>query len=113
MRRELKLENLIHMDGGRIAVAFDQALARLARDLEDRPGDDRARKVSLELELKPEIDTDGQYDDAKVQAQIKESIPNRKSKVIDLQPVRGGKLAFNDMSEDDARQHTFDELTNE
>jgi hypothetical protein len=113
-RRELKLENLIHMDGGRIAVAFDQALARLAKDLDDRPGDDRDRLITLQMKLKPSMDeASGQYEDAKVQVFITEKIPDRKSKVIDLQPVRGGKLAFNDLSEDDARQHTIDEITGE
>lgn len=112
-RRELKLENLIHIDGGRIAAAFDQAIQRLAMDCADRPGDDRERILTLQVKLKPVMDTDGQYEDAKMQAFLTEKIPHRKSKVIDLQPVRGGRFAFNDLSEDDAKQRTLDEMTGE
>lgn len=112
-RRELKFENLPLIDGGRIAVAFDQALARLAADCHDRPGDERDRVLTLQVKVKPVLDDDGQYEDAKLVAFLNEKIPDRKSKVIDLQPVRGGKFAFNDLSEDDAKQHTIDELTGE
>jgi hypothetical protein len=120
MRRELKLEELMHVDGGRIAVAFNQALARLAADCEDRPGDNKPRVVTLQCALVPMVDARGQYEDAKAQFQISDSIPKRKSKVIDLQPTRkskGGRqehsFAFNDLSEDDANQRTIDEMTGE
>jgi hypothetical protein len=112
-RRELKLENLPLIDGGRIAEAFNQGLNRLAADCADRPGDERARTLTLQASLVPCLDDEGQYEDAKIQFQVCETIPKRKSKVIDLQPVRGNKFAFNDLAEDDARQHTIDELTGE
>lgn len=116
MRRHLKLEELTHVDGGRIAIAFNQAMARLAADCADRPGDVRPRTLALQCALIPHVDAQGQYEDAKAQFFIVESIPKRKSKVIDLQPTRVGNshaFAFNDLSEDDARQHTIDEMAGE
>lgn len=119
-RRELKLEELMHVDGGRIAVAFNQALARLAADCEDRPGDNKPRIVNLQCALIPVLDAQGQYEEAKTQFVISDSIPKRKSKIISLQPTRktkGGKqtnsFAFNDLSEDDVHQKTIDEVTGE
>lgn len=57
--QQLTLESVIALDGGRVPVAFNQAVARAVRDLEDRPNDDKARKITLELSLAPICDDGG------------------------------------------------------
>jgi len=42
--KELQLATLADLDGGKIAVAWQQALKRLIADCEDRPGEQAARE---------------------------------------------------------------------
>lgn len=43
------LAALASIDGGRIAIAFEQALRRVAQDCDDRPGEKKERTVTLSL----------------------------------------------------------------
>jgi len=52
---ELTLSAIAEMDGGRIGEAMKQALKRIAQDMDDRPGDDRPRKINLEIATIPVI----------------------------------------------------------
>jgi hypothetical protein len=49
----LNAETLSHLDSGRASAALDQALKKAVLDCLDRPGDDRPRKITLCLEVKP------------------------------------------------------------
>lgn len=105
--RELDLAEVATLDGERIGEAFRQALKRMASDIDDRPGDDRPRKVSLEMALVPEIDESGNCDNVKMQIQVKESIPTRKSRVYDLgikRTAAGKCLTFSPDSPDNHNQ---------
>jgi hypothetical protein len=51
--QQFKLENLVDLDGGKACVAFEQHVRRAALDCMDQPGDNAARKVTLEITLKP------------------------------------------------------------
>ncbi len=105
--KELDLHGLAEIDGGRIGAAITQALARVAGDLDDRPADDRPRKVALEIVAVPELDEHGHCDNIKLQMQVKETYPSRKSKVYDLglrRSASGKRLVYSPASPDDHRQ---------
>jgi hypothetical protein len=109
MLHELKLENLTHLDGGRIVEALQQALKRAALDCEDRPGESKTRVVNLQFEFAPRIDSDGVFDTVDMKAQVKETFPTRKSRKYNLGYRKGGMLTFNDLSDENFHQKSIDE----
>jgi hypothetical protein len=96
------------IDGGRIAEAINQELRKAALDCDDRPGDKRARKVTLQLEIVPKVDDRGNCDSVDVTAQVKAIHPSRKSQKFDMSLRKNGVLAFNEESLDNADQRTLD-----
>ncbi len=92
--KQLTLKGLANIDDERISIAFNQAVQRCALDCDDRPADDRERIVTLTIKFKPAIDDAGVCDSVKSQVFIKDSIPVRKSRVLDLNLRKGGILAY-------------------
>ena len=110
MIRELTLENMKHLDDGRAMIGFDQAVRRAVADIVDRPATPDARKVKLEVQLIPVVDVEtGELVSVKTRFTVDDKAPIRKTRSVDME-VRGGHLAFNDLSEDDVRQRTIDEM---
>lgn len=101
---ELTLESIATMDGGRIGEAVRQALKRVAQDMDDRPGDDRPRKITLEIATMPILGDDGFIEGAKLQMQVKETLPTRKTKVYDMGVRKGGMMVFQPMALDNHMQ---------
>lgn len=107
---KLDLEQLKVLDDGRIAAAFEQELKHVILDLMDRPGDDRARSVSLKVNFKPICDETGTCESVNVQVDIGSKLPARKSRVYDMRArksQKGPMLVFNEDSLDNADQQTF------
>ena len=102
--QKLDLQQIAQMDDGRIGAAMAQALSRVATDMDDRPGDDRPRKVTLEIACVPVVDETGLCDSVKLQMQVKEAYPTRKSKVYDMGLRKGGMMVYQPMSLDDHHQ---------
>jgi hypothetical protein len=65
--------------------------------------------VVLTATFTPVCGQDGELDACEVQFQIKDSTPKRESKVYSGQLTAGG-LVLNDLSPEDARQVTIDEI---
>lgn len=106
---ELNLASLMEaLDGGRIHEAFMAELRRVATDCEDRPGDDKVRKVSLELQLTPVCDEHGQLDSLSGKFHVTSSVPKRRSKSYSFGFRQGGRLVFNDLSDDNIHQRTIE-----
>lgn len=106
---ELNLSTLKdQLNGGRVGIAFDQELKRVVKDCEDRPADDKARTVTITLEIKPVLDSDGFCEEVTGQIKINSTVPKRKTKPISFGVRRGGMLVFNDLSEDDVNQSTIE-----
>lgn len=105
--RQLTLAQVAEIDDGRIAAAFAQALKRVAQDCDDRPGDDRPRKIVLEMAFMPVLSEDGICDSVKSQCQIKDTIPTRKSRVYDFGLRKGGLFSYQPMALDNHRQATM------
>ncbi len=102
------LASLAKIDGGRIAIAFEQALRRVAQDCDDRPGEKKERSITLTLAVKPRLDEVGMCEDCDVQVAVTDSVPKRKSKIYNMSLRKGGHLLFADESLDDHRQETLD-----
>lgn len=104
---KFSLSALAAMDGGRLQVAFQQALDRLRYDCEDRPSIKGARKVNLCVSLTPVATDSGELESVDVDIDIAERMPKRSSKSFNMQAVAGG-LVFNELSPDEVRQKTLD-----
>jgi hypothetical protein len=105
---QFHLATLATLDGGRVGAAFDLALRRVIDDLNSRPNDDRARKLSLTVVLQPVADEKGDLVDTQVQFLVADNLPKRQSKVYSMS-AEGGELWFNELSPDNVRQMTIDE----
>jgi len=108
MIEKFGMEGLAKLDGGRIKVAFEQAMRRCSDDCEDRPATDDARKVVLTAELVPICDDTGAFVSVDVKFHIKDSQPVRRSATFNMK-VSKGNLLFNELSAEDIHQATIDE----
>ncbi len=109
---EFSLESLIELDGGRVPVAFNQAVQRLIKDCEDRPNDKAARKALVELSLSPVCDDHGNLDEVKGSFKVKDTVPSRETKEYSFgvrKSSKGPMLVFNDLSDDNVNQKTIDD----
>lgn len=64
MRTTLKLATIQELDFGRVSAAFDNAMALAMADCRDGMADERKRSVTLKCTVVPDLDRDGQGDDA-------------------------------------------------
>jgi len=109
MLQKFELASIVEMDGGRIREAFEQAMRRAELDCKDRPATDKARTVGLTINLTPIARQDGTLDSIEVSFDIQDKLPARKSTTYSMAAERGG-LFFNDMSKDEVRQATLDQI---
>ena len=107
--QKFDLATLTELDGARIRTAFDQAIERLTEDCKDRPGVKKARTVTLTVSLVPLANDDGDLDTVDVDFKFKESMPKRASRTYNMLPTRKG-LYVNEMSPDEVKQRTLDEV---
>jgi hypothetical protein len=101
------LAALAKIDGGRLAIAFEQALKRVAQDCDDRPGEKKERVVSLHVNVKPMLDEDGMCEDCSVQVLINDSVPKRKSKPYNVSLRKGGMLLYHEEALDNHAQEAL------
>lgn len=114
--REFSLRELAEIDGGRIDAAFSLALARLADDVNDRPGDNRPRLLTMKIGLVPDPNEDGTIDAARLAVEINEKTPARQSKPFDMGLRRRNgqtKLMYSPAAVDNHRQPGLPMDTNE
>lgn len=106
---QLTLENLKDLDDGLLAAALDANIREVIRDLNDRPSDERPRKVVMTLSFCPEH-MGNDLDRVKLEHRVTTSIPGREGRECVLTPKRLGKelaLLFA-TSGTDARQPHLD-----
>lgn len=104
---KLDLAALAKIDGGRLAIAFEQALKRVAQDCDDRPGEKKERSVSIQLLVKPIQDQDGMCEDCDVQVMIADNVPKRKSKAYNCSLRKGGMLMYHEEALDNHSQEAL------
>jgi hypothetical protein len=93
----LNLANLKQLDFGKIAVAFDAEMAHVVKDCMDRPGDEKARKVTITFLVAPVVDTQSRSQDCDkvaVGCEIASTVPKRRTQVYHMQPRQDGQLGF-------------------
>ena len=108
--KNLSLEALQDFADGTVAVSFNQHLKRAINDCDDRPGDSKARKVTLEVMITPQQLQDGNACNITTECKVKSSVPDHISRPIECRIKQGGKAVFNDMSPDNPDQMTIDQV---
>lgn len=120
---ELDLESLKQLQGGAVFQQVQKLIQAAVLDCENRPAEERARKVTLQLEIKPvsrieEIDethTRRVLDGLKLSLQMDVKCPTRKTIEFDCGVGDNHTLLFNPDSPHNHRQHglplTFDNAT--
>ena len=94
MYKELSLKSLADFDGGRLFVAFGQALAKAMADMDDRPWLAKDRKVGLVLIMRPIADTQQQnLLDVDLEVKMIEALPPVTSREYKLSVARVGEKA--------------------
>lgn len=105
---QVSFEELGKIDDGRLAVAIEQALRRVAADIEDRPGLKKPRTLSLNLSFVPVFDLNtSTCDGVKMTFKVKESVPVRESKMYDLGIRKGNLLTYQPLALDNHAQETM------
>jgi len=106
----LTAETLHQVDFGKATEAFQRLLKRAVLDCEDRPTMKKARKVTLEVQLTPEPEFEGNTVNcytAKGVLVVKSSVPDYATNEIDFGIRNNGELVFNPDSPGNHRQMTM------
>jgi hypothetical protein len=106
-RQKLSLATLPDFDMGKAFVAWQQAMARVVKDLLDRPGDKKARQVVLNCNVVPVMTQDGDVVDAEVDFTIVAKLPPWMTCTRPVGISKDGSLFFSADAPDNPRQATL------
>lgn len=108
--QQFKTASLATLDGGRIAAALERELKQAVQDCRDRPAEKKARKVTLQIEIAPEVvDNTADLCTIGLQCQIQARFPSRASRTYSMDVQKNGNLVFNaDAPENPAQKTIFD-----
>lgn len=105
---EVDFESLSVLDDGKLNLVLRKHLQRANLDCQDRPGDSKARKVTVEIAFVPVWDTQSDCTESSMQVKIKSSIPDHASKPYSMGMRRNGTFIFNNNSLVNVNQNTLD-----
>lgn len=108
---KFSLETMKDLDGGRATLTFDEQLKVAVRDCLERPGEQRARVVTLQMTMIPVAVVEGNTVDCDgVNAVIKctTKLPDHQARQVNFGIKNDGSLIFNKNSPNDHRQTTLD-----
>lgn len=105
--RTLSYKTLGELDGGIIAIAMDSELERVIADCRDREGENKPRKITLELLISPLTDQCGHADDVETQFVIKSVVPSRRTKAYRMGMKRDNSVYYQEDSLDAPDQSTL------
>lgn len=100
---------LATVDNGRVGAAFEAALRRVQADCKDRPATKKPRKIAIVVTVSPLVGDGGELESCDLAFEVQDSLPKRVTRVINMRADRGA-LLWNELSPDDARQTTLDEV---
>lgn len=103
----LDLAELAKLDDGLLAEAFRANLRLVVNDLNDRPNDDRTRKLTLVLSFVPEANR-GDLDRVKLDYKVTHNIAGHEGRECVLTPKRLGRdleLMFANVGTDARQPH--------
>ncbi len=102
---QLQLATIAHLDDGKTRDTFDRRIRAAIADMIERPGDDRARRVKLEIILKPDLEPSTlELRSVDIQTKVTMTTPAAESGKVRAQPRRsssGGMLLFDDEPSDE------------
>lgn len=107
--KKFTIGSLLEIDSGKIGKAVQLALKQAVADIEDRPHDEKARKIGLTIHIVPtNVDRAGNVETCGVQFKIKLTVPDRESLSYSLRAGEGQELLFAPESPEDVNQHTIE-----
>jgi len=110
------LDVLNGLDNGKIGLAWSKLVSLVTEDCIDRPGEKGARKVTLSMIVKPDIEEGGNCETVLTGFEVSSSLPKMKSKAYSMEPRRdrdGGQLIVNDASLKQVKQMSLTEAQSE
>lgn len=108
-RIKFSFETLAELDSGKIDLAIKRELRRIADDLNDRPGDRSARKLTVEVTFRPATEESGVCETTDVSFKVVSKVPPRTSRDYNMEVRGNGEMIFNPASDNDAKQTSLDE----
>ena len=115
MRVEItELQDLCSVGDGVLAALFRRELQTVLIDLVDRPVVGTARKICLDMSLKPVPDDRGHLAEIEAEFEVYVKTPKSRTQTFSMAALsdkgvpRG--LVYNDLAPDDRRQMTLDEV---
>ena len=106
---EKGLAAIAAMQGGAVDERFIRLFRLAVQDCDDRPGETKARKITLQVELTPVPQGHGHAPHVEISAGLKSAIPDYRSAPTEAKVMHGGDAVFNDLAPDNPDQRTFDE----
>lgn len=106
--QKLGFESLSTLDGGSVDKQFEAALKRASLDCQQRPGESRARTITLKVTVVPVVDQSGFCEDVEWDAVVFDKIPSYKSSKFSASLRRDGSFVFTDDSLVDPKQGKLD-----
>jgi hypothetical protein len=108
----LQADSLAQLDRGALGVAMEKAIHQAANDCVDRPADDRARVVTVQIELKPKAEFDNDTRSIEIvgaegKYKVKCKVPDYESKPLDFGLQTDGTLIFNESIPDNHRARSL------
>lgn len=103
----LCFENLSSVRDGALAMLVDEKLQEARRDLRNRHGVKKKRRVSLHIDLEPSDESSqaGEFEEGIVSFEVGASIPNKGMSIRVVDDSEG--LKFSAGAPDNARQNTM------
>ena len=103
----LTCETLHDLDEGRVGSMIDSLFRKANADILDRPGEGKARKISLTFFFTPKTLSDGSVEKIDIHVKGKSIIPDYATGSIDAALRKTGGVIFASNSPDNVDQTTF------
>jgi len=108
---DLNAEALGRLDNRRVSAAINHEVRRLVSDLQSRPGDDRARTLTIKMTLTPDLKDDlGNLETFKGEVNVSGSVPDSRSRPIQFAIGEKKGEAFFEESGGNPLQGTLDDV---
>lgn len=110
MIKQLTINTIGDIDDGRVRLAIDRDLEAICKDLMNRPGDPSRRSLTIKIDFKPQPRADGVLETVDVDLTTLVKVPKRRAQPAKMLIKPTGKLLWNDLSQDDPKQATLDQI---
>ncbi len=105
--QKLDLEGIAKIKGGMVAEAFKQEMLAIHNDITQRPAVKTARKITLQLEIRPLLDNKGNLEVTPTKFNVFAQLPKRQSVEVETMPTKTDFI-FEEHSPEDVHQTGMD-----